>query len=921
MILTLSTPPSNFIAYNQMLSKQLNVVVDIAGLPLISSLQTERFVNYGDAGVLYGGAGLTYGGLVPVGFNIAGGERQQKNLLILDQSSLSIQQRLEPEQGRGSISTLTMTFLDKDGYMTKAISPGVILPEILGQQVKVWIGYTQTGWPQDYYVVWRGRVAQTTAEPGRVTMQFVDPNIVRKQQVFYSGQTSLIANIGSGDTQIPVVSTGNFFKKITGPGGGYDGAVRLFIKVDNEFMEYSQTGSEAVGVAPVAFVVTSANATVGAVYKDANGVSYTVTVTIVAGTVLTCTANGTVGVSSGVLTKFSGSGDSSITFSVVGGGFSAVTRGVSPVANMATPSAPAAHSATATVDAYIMLQGHAMDLALKVMLSGWNGPFTTGQSIYSFVTTDDSSLPTVPNGIVLPANTDAIRDLGISVGDYITVTGGANNAVMVTVIGFNDLTNQPNRVILCSSNFTNEDPSTATIAVRSQYDTLPVLAGSQLPGWEVDVGAFQYYKSTFLLNPANQYLFLLNDSNGEAGKTFIESEILYPIGAYSLTRQGKISVGLTKPPVADQRTQTITAAQVLSPETMSIQRALNNRKFFNEIDWSYDCDETNTPTSQRNAISAASLNKFSNYSSVLPITSRGARTSLGFLNVVSNREAWIFNRYQFAAQLLDLKVNLQVGALIEAGDVVILQDNGTLKIPNFATGQRNLGTQFFEVVNRSMDLKSGIVSLTLEGGVGSVVGDRYATVAPSSILTSMSSATRIVIQDSFGAIFPGAEWKKWSSYVGLKVRVHSTDYSVDGTTTFTGFDPNNKYALLLSPALSFGPTAGMVLDLEQYPNNTSASDQASAKMIHAYDCPTVPVVSGISQTQFTVSAPNALKFQIGLPVLFHDATYGRFSGEVIVQSVVGTTVTVATAIGFVPDASIKCELIGFPDGGQPYRLV
>ncbi len=61
------------------------------------------------------------------------------------------------------------------------------------------------------------------------------------------------------------------------------------------------------------FTVTSANATIGDVYSN-NGQSFTVNSTIVAGTTLTTTGTGTP-LASGTLTKVSGSGDATITFS------------------------------------------------------------------------------------------------------------------------------------------------------------------------------------------------------------------------------------------------------------------------------------------------------------------------------------------------------------------------------------------------------------------------------------------------------------------------------------------------------------------------------------------------------------------------------------------------------------------------------
>jgi hypothetical protein len=67
--------------------------------------------------------------------------------------------------------------------------------------------------------------------------------------------------------------------------------------------------------ATVAFTVTSANATVGATFTN-NGVTFTVLATIAGGTTLYCSTSGySTAAASGTLTKASGTGDSTITFS------------------------------------------------------------------------------------------------------------------------------------------------------------------------------------------------------------------------------------------------------------------------------------------------------------------------------------------------------------------------------------------------------------------------------------------------------------------------------------------------------------------------------------------------------------------------------------------------------------------------------
>jgi hypothetical protein len=72
----------------------------------------------------------------------------------------------------------------------------------------------------------------------------------------------------------------------------------------------------STAAATVTFTVTTANATIGAVYQAANGSQFTVTITIAAGTTLTTTSTGAVPIS-GTLTKVSGTGDTTINFTAV----------------------------------------------------------------------------------------------------------------------------------------------------------------------------------------------------------------------------------------------------------------------------------------------------------------------------------------------------------------------------------------------------------------------------------------------------------------------------------------------------------------------------------------------------------------------------------------------------------------------------
>lgn len=836
---SLSTPPAKFLAFNQLQSKNLAIVVDIDGLDYITSQSINRYLQYGDPYEY--GDDIFYGQTL-VRLGIRPGERTQRDLLSIDGGAFTISQRLEPEQGRGSISTISLSFIDKDGYMTRAVASGPIVDEILGKQTRIWIGYKDTAFPEDYFVVWRGRVGQVHNDIDKVTLQFVDPNVARRQEVFYTAQTTLNGSINNSVATINVTSNGDFHRKIAGPSGGYDTDVRCFIKIDDEYIEYQQSGQEATGFGTNQFLV--------------------------------------------------------------------VSRGAQPDVPLATTSAAASHADGATVDSFIEISGHAMEIALKIMLSGWNGKYLEDQDISSL---ED-------NEITLPMNIDAIRDLGITVGDYFYVTGDqfAGNNVSGTVTGFQDIDTQTNRIVRVSQTFTTNPSSDGVLAIRSQYDVWPASCGTRLPGWEVDVNQFQYYQNTFLSGSVNSLDFLI--SSETAGKTFIENQVLLPFGAYSLTRQGKISVGLTKPPIADQRTQILNITNVVDPQTIKVQRGVNNRKFFNELNWTFDFTDTGEPLSSVKSLDSDSISIIG-ISSVLPLEVQGGRTDLGFETVISNRDTLLLNRYSRGSVLLDIKTNLAIGNQVEVGDILIVQDNGELQIPDFTTGERNIGTQYFEVINRSLDLISGKVQLQLEGGTGANVTDRYGTVSPSSNLTSASTTTQLVIEESFGGVFPGQEYLKWDDYVGLLIRVHNEDYTDNQTVTFVSFDSSDPFKMNISPALSFTPGATHLIDICKYPANTDTSDQELYKIIHAFLDPSVPVASGTSHFSFSVSASAANQFHVDLPIRIHNASYSQLSPDSLVTSISGPTITVEDDLGFTPSLGHTVELIGFPDSGQPYRLI
>lgn len=825
-----STLPNAYLLFNEYSTKQIALAIEIDGVDILSNTPLYTRVRYGD-GTKYGEQGIVYGGLRKV--------PGVRDLLMLEGSSLTLAQKIEPEQGRGSISQLTFAFLDKDGYMTQVLSPGIIIDEILGKEVKVRLGFQDISYPDQYFTVFRGRVSSVSVETGRVIIQLSDPNIIRKQQIFYQPKTNLTANINPTDTIISVVTNSDFYQHRLGPSGVYDSSVKLYIKIDDEWMSYDPSGFHTNS-----FTVTRAQR--GTVHAN--------------------------------------------------------------------------HDIDAEVTQGVELSGHGIDLALKLMLSQ-GGPWLTGIDIEHIVFTGDPTLGDQPNAIILPSKKNAYDDYGITIGAYLTISGSAypanNNKFIVQRFG--TLFGEPNRIIYVDGPLTKESYSPAVFSAWSQYDTLPTACSVGMSPKEVDIEGHEYFKLTWLSSSENSYRFFI--TNEQSLKTFLEMELYLPMSAYSLTRLGRCSMGITRPPIADQRLQILDKTNVLDPINVKPTRALNNRKFFNRIDFEWDADDLGNFGSVYKTIDSESITKIG-IVSTLPIKSVGARTDLGFESLVKRRTYFFLSRYKRGAVMLNMKVNYGVGTLIEAGDIVAVSDNGDLLIPNFETGGRYIGTQLYEVIGRSLDLKNGTASLELLGNVSANAQDKFATWAPSSLLDFGSTTTVLKIKDSYGAL-PGSEPLKWADYVGQKIIVRDLDHTVSYEVTLQSQDVIDPYRLTITPALPLPPNAGMIVDVPIYPNSIDTLEASIYKQIHVFWNPQVLIVSGISQTEFTVSPSDAAKFKKDLPIYVHSDDYSvtSFAVEAKISNVVGVNITVDKALGFIPASNQKIELIGFPDGGQPYRWV
>jgi hypothetical protein len=810
---------------SQKLKIEPQLVLEIEGVTtLYGAVTISRLIRIGDPGLLIGDT-WKIGGLTPV--------EDQADVLSLDGTTTKIDQLLYPDKGSvSSVSSVQLTLIDRDEIITQLITPGFVIEDIMGAKAKLWMGFKNTAFKEDYIPVFSGIIDDVDSGAGTIKINVAHPEQKKRQILFPPVSVELSGSINNFQTSINLVDASGLNTYHLGPDGNQDGAITFYIKVEDEFISYA-------GI--------SGNTLTGCVRGELASLA--------------------------------------VAHTVVG----------DPIQGKSL----------------VQIADTAINCALKLMLSGVNGFWAESVPATRFNHPD--LFTTVPNSIFF-YGIDLNRDYGVVSGDYVTVTGAANGANNFSAKIIQDIvvTEDGSYAVLAGVSFVDELDSAALASFRSQYDTLGY--GLGLTPDQVDVSEHVFWNNFQLA--IYSYRFVLQDEI--SGKDFLDKEVYLPIGAYSLPRQGRCSMGYHIGPIVRGTVKTISRANVKDPDKIRLRRTLG-RNFYNTITYQFDKKESNEKFASGTITQDAdSLEKIAIGNRAFSVKSAGMRRDLAGTAVAERVSARYLGRYKFAAEFIErISILFRDGCAIEAGDVVLLDPTG-LQMSNTVDGNRAKPPKVFEVTNKSLDLKTGDVTLSLTDSNFDAT-ERYGSVSPSSLIVS-GTTTVLTIQDSFGAIFPGNESRKWEEYLGLPIIVHSLDWSFEEQVTLLAIDPSDKYKLILDPStpLSTAPSAGYIIDVGNYPNTANPEDNARYKAVHAFQGASVAVTGGADSTHFTVG--DVGKFSVGSVVRLHNYAYTDDSGEVTITDITGTIITVSASLGFTPTTSHVAENMNFADGGTTYRI-
>lgn len=897
------------------LSRELvepNLVLIIDGIDKKYSVRiTKKVLKYDIPNASYDDPELFYDGLIK--------DEKSDDLLSISGTSNTISQQLEPDKGSSSSTqSLTLRLIDRNEEITQIITPGEVIEDILYRNARVYFGLVDTAF-EDYQEILNGKIMTVNPSTSSIDLVVTHPEDMKRSSIFIQASTELnqVCHFASASFQQlsfyarPDVS-GSVSIQYTSAALGDDAVVSVVgnditVQVDTAFTKAKTVKKKLEN------------------HEDANQL---ITVSITGnGNQIVTTQSQTFLVSdtniyvnniddfllpvSPLFKTYVRIGDEIIEYTSIDTN-NKILQGCT---RQSLTSFGSTHAIGAQVTSLYKLgdgtsnYGNAIDLALKVLLSG--------SDLYYFeniLCTSVNLIPgvgTIQDALWIP-NERLFSDYGITEGDLVTTTGSGLGNNFIDQPVFDVIENVEGTYLIFNSlSLSTELNATISIKSKSRYNVLP--DGAAMLPRQVDITQFNLIKTRFSTAIAN-YEFYLKDTVNT--KDFVNTQLLLPSALYSIPRKGKISAGITAPPLYAAETPTLNLENTKNPKGLKLSRSVNSN-FYNTVTYLYNPDSVEDRFLSKNIrISADSINRIDANLKQFKIESDGLRPGSETTSLITRNGSRFLDRYKFGAENIKVETLFKTGYPIEVGDSVLFGDP-LFNLSDTTNASRDFSSRIMEVTNKEWNWQNGKIVLTLLDTTysNSVL---YGVFSPSSLIGTGSTTSNIIIKKSFGTGEFDKEKDKWQNYIGKEIKVHSEDWSVSENTYIVGFSGGNDNLMIVDPPLSFSPLEDYLIDIVRYEEIDTLDNFYS--LAHCYWCPSVNVVSGASNTSFDVSGADISKFFIGSIIRVHKLDFTIDSGEILkkVTDITGNTIT-CQDLGFVPDNTMVVDLIGFSfNNGKPY---
>lgn len=774
------------------------LALSIDGIPdIFSTTEVKRYIRIGDPGLKIDGS-WTIGGLTDV--------ENQASLISFSEggTSTQIRQTLSPDSGAaGTVSSVQVTLTDQNGQISRLISPGQVLTDILGAKAKLHFIFQGGGFPEDAITVFRGVVTDVVAGPAAVTLVVDHPDTLKRQKCYRQVTTRIPTAIPVGviggltiggtltgylENDVLTITGGNGDAriKITGVTGG------VVSKVD---LESGGSGYEIVS--NVATTGGSGSGLTVSITGIAALDPFETTIPVDNSANFLLPIEGPDGSVDDTFEAYVRIGDELIQYTgVEEGKLTGCTRG-------ARDTIPAIHEPAEEVTSFYLVRGPAMQVAMKLMLSGKPGEAYSENVSYSAV---NHISTTRRENVIYFEQIDVNDAYGVVAGDYVTLSGSTENDFVKKRIREVGVVPTGSFILIEDVELIDDAEASGTLAFYSQFNSWPDGLGVH-PEY-VDVEEHQRLHRLFL--SSFEYEFYLKDTLD--GKEFLEREVYRPAAAYAVPRKARSSVAYTIDPIPGTNIRKLEQNNIVTPSRIKLRRTIS-KNFYNQIAYRFDEHLLSDGLATNiYSLNADSLSRIPVGIKTLQIESRGMRSYLSGESLAIQASNRKLGRFSLGAEHFDsIEVQLAVGFEIEIGDMVLFDTSG-LHIVDTKTGTRTGYRRLFEVINKTLSISTGRVTLSLldtniDGGI------RYGLISPASRVKSATSAREFLIEPAFPSAFGPDEYRKWSHLTDPAVRIRNTDFTVVGLGKVESIEANQ---VVLQEALEFTPEAGMLMEFADY---------------------------------------------------------------------------------------------------------
>ena len=755
-----------------------------------------------------GQPGLEIGG----GWNIGGIARDERILdyVSLDGTTTNITQQLDTDKG-GASSTQTMKIrvVDFEGQVTRLISPGFDVDDILYRDCTVYLGFREGAFPDDYVDLFVGKIQLIESGAGFVEFTIAHPEDLKRSEVFPKIETEVAVAVDYKSVTIQSLFyqqrgdvTGTVeIRYLNSPFIGDTAVVSTSGNLITVEIESGVTKHRTIKKAIEGSLDASQLVTVkGAGDVAAAATSVGITPLEVDGVITLESVDGFLVSNSPLVRTFCKIDDEIIEYTAANPGTNQLTGCTRATLN----SFGSTHEIGAQASSFYVIgdgtgDSNAIDLALRIMLSG-GGNYISEQNGVQFFSWD--GVTTHPQGLLV-TGLDLVRDRNIREGDTIIVSGSLipGNNITGEIIGI-EVEDLGTVIYVDGASFALEIDSPATISVFSQYDVLP--DGIGMSPKQVDIDRFLEIKRKFPSSLPTFQIYLKESMNV---KEFIQKELFVPSAMYALPRKGKSSVGILAPPLYESDSKVLTLDNLKDPQKIKTSRSAN-KYFYNSVVTKYNQDSVDDKyLNQSILLSATSTNRVKAPNRPLVVEAKGVRP--GALNeaIIERNAKRYLDRYQFGAEWIPVEPDFKTGFGVEIGDSIVFGEPA-LQVSDTTGGDRNFRPRVFEVVNKDFDWRAGRVRLQIVDTNYST-GVRYGTWSPASEIVEQISPTQIRVRPSFGS---ESEADKWAPYTNRTIRIRAKDYSESELVRLVSFDESDPNVVTVSPAMTLNGLPSVLID-------------------------------------------------------------------------------------------------------------